>query len=266
MENSCSNCNQTITENFCGNCGQKKYKRIDRKYITDELQYTVLHTNKGFLYSVKNIIKNPGRTAREFIDGNRVNHYKPILLTFVLSGISAFVSFKIIGLSNILREYYSAINMNTEFTNDIMSFLASYNSIYMLLLIPVFAFFTKRAFRKWGHNYYEHIVMNAYTLSFYVLFSVMVVYPIMYIFRNDFKTVMLISSFQMLLMPFILIWFYRNFYPEKPLKSVIGRVSLTFGLIILGYLSLIIVIIIIGIVIGIVIGPEALEYLSPQQN
>ena len=83
MDQNCQNCSTLILNNFCDNCGQKKFKKIDRKYIWDEIQYTFLHTNKGFLYSVKNIIKNPGKTARAFIDGNRVNHYKPILLVFV---------------------------------------------------------------------------------------------------------------------------------------------------------------------------------------
>lgn len=48
MEHICLNCNFVISENFCSNCGQKKFKRIDKKYVTDELQYLLLHTNKGF--------------------------------------------------------------------------------------------------------------------------------------------------------------------------------------------------------------------------
>ena len=98
MSETCLNCNNPVIENFCSNCGQKKYKRIDKKYIWDEIQYTVFHTNKGLLFSVKNILKNPGKTAKEFIDGNRVNHYKPILLVFVLSGIATLVSFKVLNL------------------------------------------------------------------------------------------------------------------------------------------------------------------------
>ena len=70
MSETCLNCNNPVIENFCSNCGQKKYKRIDKKYIWDEIQYTVFHTNKGLLFSVKNILKNPGKTAKEFIDGN----------------------------------------------------------------------------------------------------------------------------------------------------------------------------------------------------
>ena len=81
MENTCQNCNNLIVENFCSNCGQKKFKRIDKKYVFDEIQYTLLHTNKGLFYSIKKLLRNPGKTAREYIEGNRVNHYKPICRT-----------------------------------------------------------------------------------------------------------------------------------------------------------------------------------------
>lgn len=90
MSEICKNCSTEIQLNFCGNCGQKKAKRIDRNYIKDELQYTVLHMNKGFFFSIKQILKAPGRTAREFLEGNRVNHYKPILLVFCYSGNQCF--------------------------------------------------------------------------------------------------------------------------------------------------------------------------------
>ena len=113
MEDNCKNCGTLITGNFCSNCGQKKYKRIDKKYLIDEFQYTVLHTNKGFFYTVKNLFKNPGKTTREFIDGNRVNHYKPILLAFVLTGISTFLAFKVIGINDMQAKAFT-INQNND--------------------------------------------------------------------------------------------------------------------------------------------------------
>ncbi|MDO5615736.1 MAG: DUF3667 domain-containing protein [Cruoricaptor ignavus] len=244
MENTCPNCKKNIVENFCGNCGQKKYKRIDKKYILDEIQYTFLHTNKGFLYSVKSIIKNPGKTAREFIDGNRVNHYKPILLAFVLSGISAFISYKIIGLNEIMSEFYSKQHMNSQFMNDYMSFTSSYNSIIMLMLIPFFALFTKLAFRKWGQNYYEHIVMNAYILSFYTLVNIAILYPIIYLLKNNVDLLIPLTSASMLSIPFILIWFFKGFYLDKSLKSIVGRILL----IILFTIIFFIILIIIGVI------------------
>jgi hypothetical protein len=264
MEHYCSNCNEVIIANFCSHCGQKKYKRIDKKYIWEEVQYSVLHTNKGFLYSVKKIIKNPGKTAREFIDGKRVNHYKPILLVFVLSGISSFISYKVIGLKEAMSEMYSQENMNSQFMNDYISFVSSYNSLVMLLFIPLIAIITKITFRKWGHNYYEHIIMNAYVLSFYTLLTMVIVFPVMYLYKYNPEALMSLSILSTLvLMPIVLVWFYKGFYAEKSLKSIIGKMFLMLGLMIIGYIALIILGIIIGILIAILKGPESIQYLMP---
>lgn len=264
MENKCQNCGQIITENFCSNCGQKKYKRIDRKYILEEIQYTFLHTNKGFLYSIKNIIKNPGKTAREFIDGNRVNHYKPILLAFVLSGISAFISYKIIGLNDILREFYSKQHINSQFTNDYISFTSSYNSIIMLMLVPFFALITKLAFKKWGQNYYEHVVMNAYILSFYTIINIIILYPIIYLLKNNIDLIIPLTSISMLTIPFILFWFFKGFYPNKSLKSIIGRILLIILFTIIFFIFIMLTIMIGGVIFAMIKGPEAMDYIKHQ--
>ncbi|MBB4807855.1 magnesium-transporting ATPase (P-type) [Chryseobacterium defluvii] len=214
------------------------------------------------MYSVKNILKNPGKTAKEYIDGNRVNHYKPILLVFVLSGIATFISYKILNLKEVMSAYFSQQHLNSNFMNDMMSLMSSYNSILMLLLVPFFALTTKIAFRKWGHNYYEHVVMNAYILSFYTLVSIILVYPIMFIFRHSPNAFFTITQLSALLIPLILVWFFREFYKARSLKSIIFRVIGVLGLTILGYLLLLVFVGVAGAVFSILKGPESLEYLK----
>jgi Protein of unknown function (DUF3667). len=240
-ENNCPNCNNPIIDNFCSNCGQRKYKRIDRKYILEELQYVILHTNKGLFYSLKKIIKNPGKTAREFVDGNRVNHYKPILLVFLLSGIAAFLSFVVIDLHGIMKEIYSQKGTYSDFMQDIFSLFSSFFSFIMLLFIPVLAFFTKIVFRKWGHNYYEHVIMNAYFISFFTVLEILF-YPVLYLFKDNIDIFMSISYIPNISIPFVLIWFYKGFYKDKSLKSIILKVLLLFILLFIGFIFLIIVI------------------------
>jgi hypothetical protein len=264
MTESCFNCGKPVKENYCGNCGQKKYERIDKKYIINELENTILQTNKGFLYSIKSIIKNPGKTAREFIDGNRINHYKPILLAFLLSGISAFISFKIIGLKEMIELYYSKQNMNSPLMIDILSFTTSYNSIIMLSFIPFLAFLTKLAFRKWGQNYYEHIIMNAYILSIYTIINTLILYPTIYFLNNDTDLIINLSSLSLLTIPPIMVWFFKGYYPDKLSKSIIYRVLFTFLLLFVGFIILMIFSIIAGFIFAMIKGPEALEYIKPQ--
>ncbi|MBN8643376.1 MAG: DUF3667 domain-containing protein [Flavobacteriales bacterium] len=267
IQKTCPNCTAIIVDNFCSSCGQKKYKRIDRKYVIDELQYTLLHTNKGLFYSIKKILQNPGKTAREFIEGNRVNHYKPVLLVFILSGISTFISYKILGITEVMTAYYNSENMdlNAKLNADIMSFLASYNSIFMLLLVPLFAITTKIAFRKWGQNYYEHIVMNCYIVSCYTLSSMILVFPILFFTRDNPQVFFKITQISLLLIPIILFWFFKGFYANHSTKRIILRVLAIIGLTLLGY---ILVIILTAIGFGIYVAlanPEALKDFAPKK-
>ena len=260
--NNCPNCNHPVTDNFCSNCGQKKYKRIDKKYIFDELQYIILHTNKGLLYSLKKIIRNPGKTAREFIGGNRVNHYKPILLVFLLAGISAFISFKIIDFHGINKEIYMQKGTYSDFMQDIFSLFSSFFSFIMLLFIPVLAVFTKISFRKWGCNYYEHVIMDSYILSFFTVFEMLLFYPAMYLLRNNAEIFMHVAYLPGISMPFILIWFYRGFFEDKPLKSIILRVLLLFLLLFIGFIILVVA---ITVSLFVALGQEAVfQYLNIQ--
>jgi len=225
MEYSCLNCITPITDNFCSQCGQKKYKRIDRKYIWDEIQYTTIHTNKGFLYSVKNVFKNPGKTARKFLDGNRVNHYKPISLAFILSGISAFVSFKVIGLDKLVRaSIQNNPQMSSPMMQDYLQFTNKYSAFLMLAFLPILAFFSRFLFRKSQDNYYEHIVMNAFGLSFYNIFYVLLIAPIIYFLKENAVTAVKISNYSFCLFPIMMTWFYINVYPERSYKNIFFRV------------------------------------------
>lgn len=257
MASTCLNCQAPIAENFCSNCGQKKFKRIDRKYVVDEAQYLLIHTNKGFLYSIKNILKNPGKTARNFIDGNRVNHYKPLLLAFVLSGASVFLSYQVLNINELLGQF--ATQTSGANVNKALTFLSSYSSVIMLAFLPILAIFTSVIFRKWGHNYYEHIVMNAFGLSCYNLITIIVFYPILYLVRGNMDAFMKVFLASTLITPFIFVWFYRGFYPERSIGKIILKVLLIIVTVFLAYIA---VVIISVILIGIIKGPEALKMLQ----
>lgn len=262
MENNCQNCGYVITENFCSNCGQKKFKRIDKKYLVDELQYSLIHTNKGFFYSLKSIIKNPGKTAREFIDGNRVNHYKPILLAFVLSGISAFISIKILGMSDIMEKAFAKQEATAEIMHKFMSFINSYNSFIMLLFIPFVSIITYLVFRGWKNNYYEHIIMNAYIQCSYTIFSILILYPVLYFLKESGAIFIQAVMISMLAIPIIMVWFYKGFYSDKSFGKILLKVLL---FLLIGFI-LYIAVIILGTIIYITInGLEGLKDLAPKK-
>jgi hypothetical protein len=158
--------------------------------------------------------------------------------------------------------YYAEQSINSAFMNDYMTITSSYSSFIMLLLIPFFAFFTKLGFRKWGHNYYEHIVLNSYVLCYYTLFYILLVYPLMFIFKGNIGFFISLTSLSMLAILFILVWFFKELYPDKSLKSVIGRVALTIVLMTIGFALLIVLIASAVSIYAANNGPAGLEYIK----
>ncbi len=261
---SCKNCSSAITANFCGNCGQRRYRRINRSYLAEEVQYSFIHMNKGFWHSVKKIFLNPGRSAREFIDGNRVNYYKPLTLAFLLSGIAAFLAFQIIGLTDSMIQVMSDSKPTSPFQKDLLIFTTKYNSLLWLLMIPFFALISKLAFRKWGHNYYEHIVMNAFIASFYMIVCITIIYPVLLFLKSDAPLLVSISQISLLTFIPILIWFFISFYYERPVKSVFGKVLLVFLYNIIFCVILCILMMLVVVVLTL-IDPEAMgNYVLPR--
>ena len=222
--------------------------------------------NKGFLYSIKNIIKNPGKTARIFIDGNRVNHYKPIGLTFILAGISSFISYKIVGLKEIISESSATSEtLNKPFFQNYMDFVQTYNTFLILLLIPFFALFTRWAFKSWGHNYYEHVVLNSYILSYYIILNLIFVYPLTYFFRDNANLALTISQVASVSFLIILPYFFKNFYSEREFKKIIQRLLIFFVLAFVFGIVLFIIAL-LGFVFYIrLFSPETLQQFAPKK-
>lgn len=255
IETECRSCHHPLTGEYCSNCGQKRYRRIDRQYILNALQGIIFKMDKGFLYSLKSVLLNPGKTAKEFIEGDRQKHYKPLSLVFLLSAISMFISFKMLKLHERALKNVSEDQGKSFVMDSVMSQISSNYPLFMLLSLPIFALGTKLVFRKWGHNYYEHIVMNSYVLAFSSLFSIFVSFPILYFIDGNFQMVTKFSLYSNLIYPIILTWFFKTMYPEKKLISIIGRVFLFLWIIFFFF----IIAIVIAVVITLILNPEGLR-------
>lgn len=58
----CKNCGHQFELEYCNNCGQKaSVKRIELKWLLDELPHAIWHVEKGFLYNVKQLFKGLAR-------------------------------------------------------------------------------------------------------------------------------------------------------------------------------------------------------------
>ncbi len=219
----CTNCGHELEHNFCPNCGQMRYRRIDGSYVIAEV-LNVLSATTGLLYSVKKLVRNPGGTAREFIEGHRINHYRPLYLVFILSGINVLITSQLIDMDKVAKNYYTGLQSpGSDLSFKVSTFIMNYYSLFMVLCLPIMAIFTWFAFRKWGQNYYEHIIMNAYFISLYTVVALVVSTPLIYFLRGQTDTIMTVSFLSNLIILPLLLWFYKGFYSEKPFDVVLGR-------------------------------------------
>lgn len=263
----CSNCQTEFNSNFCPNCGQRAYTRIDKYYIVNELQSTVLHVNKGFLFTIKNLLLRPGKTAREFVAGQRMYHYKPIMLVLVLTAISSVIEYKFIGLNDALIQSASDAGVSSNFMTNLLNFIAQYSGPVMLAMLPFYALFSKLAFRKWGYNYYEHIVLNAFLLSLLLIVQTLFLDPVMFFKRSDPHFVSSVASnSQYLLLPILSVIFFKGVFPDKSWGKIILRILRLLLLVAAGFTLFLVFVFLLGLLTAYIAGgTEFLHYFKPQQ-
>lgn len=160
MEIICKNCNQTYTGHYCNNCGQPaETHKINAHFLWHEVQHGLLHFDEGIPYSIKQLFTRPGNSIREFIEGKRVRHFKPLSLVVVLAAFYGYLY------------HYFDINLFASTTDnsidysDFNELMATHYSWITIACIPLYTIGTYVAFRKQGYNFVEYFVLNTFKAS-----------------------------------------------------------------------------------------------------
>ena len=92
MRITCKNCNQNFKGHFCNNCGQTAdTHKMNFHSLWHDIQHGLFHFDNGVLYTAKQLFTRPGNSIREYIDGKRVRHFKPISLVILLATVYGFL-------------------------------------------------------------------------------------------------------------------------------------------------------------------------------
>lgn len=186
----CKNCNQHFKGHYCSNCGQPAdTHKLNFHFLMHEIQHGLVHFDKGVLYSAKQLFTRPGDTIREFIEGKRIKHFKPISLVVVLAT-----------LYGLLYHYFdinTIVDTSSNSTTDpvfnlkkINEWMATHTSSLTLASIPLYTLGTYIAFRKQGYNYIEYFILNTFKAS-QRLFVDLALFPLLYYFNGtpNIKTI-----------------------------------------------------------------------------
>lgn len=173
MEIICKNCHHVYKGHYCGNCGQPAAThKINAHFLWHDIQHGLLHFDKGITYSLKQLFTRPGHSVREFIEGKRVKHFKPLSLVVVLAT-----------LYGVLYHYYH-INTFPDAKDGKMDYsefnewMAMHFSWVTIGTIPLYTIGTYTVFKKQGYNFFEFFVLNTFKAS-QRLFVQILTFPIL---------------------------------------------------------------------------------------
>lgn len=190
----CANCDRATDgadQRFCPACGQPTpAHRIDWHFLGHELEHSVLHMDRGILYSIKNLMLRPGHFIRDYIEGRRARHVKPLMLIMILAAALVFLAKyflegDVVG-TTLLAGGGAAARAGADGQFDPARFFKTFEVVTdwmnrnyaaaTLLLLPFEAAAFKLAFRRVGNlNYPEWLVITTFlTAQTFVLLALAV--------------------------------------------------------------------------------------------
>lgn len=185
----CINCGRAVAgsdQKFCPACGQPTpVHRIDWHFLGHELEHSVLHMDRGILYSLKELMLRPGHLMRAYIEGRRANQAKPLLLIMVMAAVVVFLTKYLLG-EGIMdgmtasipasgAEVSEAIAAAMKATELVTAWTNQYFALFTLVLLPLEAAAFRLSFGRFaGFNYPEWLVITAFlTVQAFVFWVLM---------------------------------------------------------------------------------------------
>ncbi|MGV8964451.1 MAG: DUF3667 domain-containing protein [Candidatus Saccharimonadaceae bacterium] len=165
----CKNCNAETDQNYCSNCGHAtKIKRIDAHYIAQEIGH-ILNFDRGFFFTIRELLIRPGENVRHFISENRNRLVKPVIFIIVTSLIYSLINH----FFQIEDGYINFEEAKQSATGHIFQWVQA-NYGYANIIMGIFiAFWTKLFFRKYHYNYFEILILLCFVMGIGMLiFSV----------------------------------------------------------------------------------------------
>ena len=159
----CENCNNQINGHFCSNCGQSaKLKRIDKHYISHEFLH-LLHFEKGFFFTVKELLTRPGISIKEFLNKNRNRHMKPVPF-LILTALIFTLVLHYTHADKIYNDQFKTLSGKTKIY-DILNWMQGHHGYANLINGFFVALSVKLFYRKFKFNLFEIIVLLCFVIG-----------------------------------------------------------------------------------------------------
>ena len=155
----CKNCDSVITGNFCANCGQAaKPERIDKHYIAHEL-FHLFHFEKGFFYTVKELMLRPGDSIKEFINSDRSKHMKPVTFLILTSLLYTLIAHLL--KADEINNGAAKLGFGSSGTTNILRLqgVQEHYGYANIIISGFIAVSVQLIFKKYKYTFFETIVL-----------------------------------------------------------------------------------------------------------
>lgn len=216
MNITCKNCHEVFKGHYCNNCGQSAAThKLNFHYLWHEIRHGILHFDEGILYTSKQLFTRPGHSVREFIEGKRVKHFKPISLVILFASLYGFLYhyFHIVMIFNSEGDDTSSKINYTDFNE----WVGTHYAWVTLFTIPLYTIGTGIAFRKQGYNLVEYFILNTFKASQRLLVHI-ILFPILYHF-NGTPHLRTLSLIFYIIDVFLIYWTNEQFFNKLSFKK-----------------------------------------------
>ena len=157
----CKSCNTEINSKFCPECGHPAtLHRIDAHYILHEIQH-VLHFERGILYTIRELITNPGQNIQFYLSENRSRLVKPIIFIILTSLFYSIANY----FFQFEDGYINYLDTQPSTTTKIFQWIQGHYGWSNIIMGIFIAFWTKLFFKKYQYNFFEILILLCFVMG-----------------------------------------------------------------------------------------------------
>lgn len=157
----CKNCNAELLSKFCPDCGQPKdLKRINGHYVIHEIEH-VLHFERGILYTIRELVINPGQNIRNYLSENRSRLVKPIIFIIITSLIYSILT----SFLHIEETYVRFDGDQNTTIAKIFKWVEGHYGYANIMMGIFISMWLKVFFRKFGYNFFEILILLCFVMG-----------------------------------------------------------------------------------------------------
>lgn len=237
----CLNCDTQRVGAYCHACGQPfREGRLTLRGLWNDVALHFFQMDRGLLRTLRDMLINPGRVIRRYVDGQRRRYVNPF--TYLFTGAAtSLVSFSFLK-DSFTRWVQQTLASSAAHTPELLSpgktkifaelnlKLTQYNAYTMLVMALPFALLLRIFFSKQQINLAESFVFALFCFG-HVAFLSSVSSLVLTYFISDFQ---LLLSTSLALYALIIGHAAIVFFRERPLLSTLKALS-AFGLAYTGF-------------------------------